>query len=62
MAPKVGAPAAARQRKPADLSGGECGLLVGFSRCYLGVHYPGCLLAGWILAVVGLWAGALLGL
>jgi len=35
--------------------------LVGFSRCYLGVHYPGDVLVGWLLAVVGTWvAGPLL--
>lgn len=37
------------------------GLLIGLSRCYLGVHYPGDVAAGWSLAATGwLLAGPLL--
>lgn len=36
-------------------------LAVGFSRCYLGVHYPGDVVVGWLLALLGIWAGVLIG-
>lgn len=36
------------------------GLLVGLSRCYLGVHYPGDVLVGWVLAVAAFAAALLL--
>ena len=38
------------------------GLLVGISRCYLGVHYPGDVMVGWTLAALSvLAAGPILG-
>ncbi len=40
---------------PASIASGILGLaiVVGASRCYLGVHYPGDVLAGWMLAIAG---------
>jgi len=37
------------------------GIAVGFSRCYLGVHYPGDVVAGWSLSSLTLGALILLG-
>lgn len=48
---------------PAGLSLLALGLLVGVSRCYLGVHYPGDVVAGWVLAASAvLAAGPVLGI
>ena len=33
---------------------------VGMSRCYLGVHYPGDVIVGWVLAVLGLVAAGVI--
>ena len=37
------------------------GLIVGVSRCYLGVHYPGDVLVGWTLATLAFLAAPLVG-
>jgi len=41
---------------PGPAAGALVGLagIVGLSRCYLGVHYPGDVVAGWVLAMLGL--------
>jgi len=35
--------------------------VVGLSRCYLGVHYPGDVVSGWVLALTGFLLARLLG-
>jgi undecaprenyl-diphosphatase len=42
---------------PAAMSVLVVGLLVGASRCYLGVHYPGDVLMGWALAGLSVLGG-----
>jgi len=37
------------------------GLMIGVSRCYLGVHYPGDVMSGWALAVLSVALCALAG-
>lgn len=46
---------------PTELVLLAAGLLVGVSRCYLGVHYPGDVLAGWGLAIFASLAVLILG-
>lgn len=46
---------------PAALAMLSLGIVVGLSRCYLGVHYPGDVLAGWTLSGSVLAAVVLLG-
>ena len=43
---------------PAGVALVALALVVGISRCYLGVHYPGDVVAGWALALLGHFAGA----
>ena len=44
-----------RARWPAALVGGTWALLMGWSRLYLGVHYPSDVLAGWVGSVGWVW-------
>lgn len=48
-----------------DALAGAClalAAVVGLSRCYLGVHYPGDVVCGWILALISFAVAGLLGI
>ena len=56
----VGLPLALALTGPAGLVVLLIGVSVGLSRCYLGVHYPGDVVMGWLLAVLSVEVGLFL--